>query len=483
MSIEMSVILLDKDSEIGKALDLLAQPGVDVIFLVEGKRLVASLTNGDIRRGFAKGATNKSKLMDLANLKPLFVRANFTSLEIYKLFQNGVTHLPILNSTDEVVEILDQSYQGVIPISEPNIGPREIELVNAALTSNWISSSGVYIEDFERMFANFIDTKYSLAVSNGTQAIALALLALGIMPGDEVIVPSLTFGATANAVIQIGAVPVFIDIEEDSYAINPSLISTQLSSKTRAIIIVHLYGKPARLTVINEIAKNHNLLVIEDCAEAIGTYVLSNHVGSITDAGTFSFFANKTITTGEGGMVTFKSEEVYEKAKLIRSHGFDPVNRYWHKTWGTNMRLTNLQAAIGVAQLERIDELISKKLLIAEVYNKMFSEIEIEKILPRFDFTWGKESFWLYTIEFEQSTDVEAIVGYLANNQIETRRIFHPLPIQPAFETYNKSKLAFPVAKKKYEQGLCLPSSTNITERQIQKVVQTIAKYFSTQKN
>ena len=176
-------------------------------------------------------------------------------------------------------------------------------------------------------------------------------------------------------------------------------------------------------------------------------------------------------------MVTFKSREVYEKAKLIRSHGFDPANRYWHKTWGTNMRLTNLQAAIGVGQLERIDELISKKLLIAEMYNKMFTEIELEKILPRFDFTWGNESFWLYTIEFEQSTDVEAIVEYLANNQIETRRIFHPLPIQPAFEAYNKSKLAFPVAKKKYEQGLCLPSSTNITERQIQKIVQTIAAF------
>lgn len=483
MLIDKSSILLEMNSEIGEALDLLAKPGIDVIFLVEGKKLVASLTNGDVRRGFAKGATNKSKLIDVANMNPVFVRTNFTSLEIYKIFQTGISRLPILNNTDEIIEILDDTSQVVIPISEPNIGPREIELVNAALNSNWISSSGVYIEDFERMFANFIDTKYSLAVSNGTQAIALALLALGIIPGDEVIVPSLTFGATANAVIQIGAIPVFVDIEENSFAIDPSLIQSQISNKTRAIIVVHLYGKPAQLKLINEIAMKHNLFVLEDCAEAIGTYISGQHVGATTDAGTFSFFANKTITTGEGGMVTFKSKEVYEKAKLIRSHGYDPVNRYWHKTWGTNMRLTNLQAAIGVGQLERIEELISKKLLIGETYNRMFTEIQIDKILPHFNFPWGKESFWLYTIEFEKTIDVEAVAEYLANNRIETRRIFHPLPIQPAFEVYNRSKLTYPVAKKKYDQGLCLPSSTNISERQIQKVVQTVAKYFSLYKN
>ena len=483
MLIDESSMLLQINSEIGEALDLLAKPGVNVIFLVEGKKLVASLTNGDVRRGFAKGATNKSKLAEVANMNPIYVRTNFTSLEIYKIFQSGVSHLPILNSMDEIIEIIDETLQVVIPISEPNIGSREIELVNAALTSNWISSSGVYIEDFEKMFANFIETKYSLAVSNGTQAIALGLSALGVMPGDEVIVPSLTFGATANAVIQIGAIPVFVDIDKDSYAIDPSLIQSQISNKTRAIIVVHLYGKPAQLALINEIAKEYNLFVIEDCAEAIGTYVMGQHVGAITDVGTFSFFANKTITTGEGGMVTFKSKEVYEKAKLIRSHGFDPANRYWHKTWGTNMRLTNLQAAIGVGQMERIEELISKKSFIAKTYNRMFREIEIDKILPPFNFPWGQESYWLYTIEFEEKIDVAAVADYLANNRIETRRIFHPLPIQPAFEIYNQSKLTYPVAKQKYEQGLCLPSSTNISERQIQKVVQTIAKYFLIYKN
>jgi len=223
-----------------------------------------------------------------------------------------------------VVDVLFKSEARTIPIAEPNLGPREIELVNETLTSNWISSSGIYVQEFEDSFSRYTGAKNVLSVCNGTQAIALALAALGIEPGDEVIVPALTFGATANAVIQVGAIPIFADVDASTFGLSQATIERVVTSKTKAILIVHLYGRPSNLEEILSYAKPRNILVIEDCAEALGTTFQNLHVGTQSDAGTFSFFANKTITTGEGGMVCFKDKAAYEKAKLIRSHGFDP---------------------------------------------------------------------------------------------------------------------------------------------------------------
>ena len=477
------VCILEISSGLSKVFEILNKNPVEIVFLVEKRKFIGSITNGDIRRAMAGGATIESSIYDIANLNSTFVEENASAELIYRSFNNGVKWLPVLNPKKEIIEILSKNSERVIPISEPDIGPREIDLVNEVLTSNWISSSGIYINEFEKKFEEFTGAKHALSVCNGTQAIALALSALGVKSGDEVIVPALTFGATANAVIQIGAIPVFVDVEEDSYALSPKLIEKAISPKTKAIIVVHLYGKPARLSQIQEIANTRGIFLIEDCAEAIGTTITGKHVGSLSDAGTFSFFANKTVTTGEGGMVTFKDSEIFKTAKLIRSHGFDPSERYWHKVWGTNMRLTNIQAAIGVGQMERVESFIESKRRSAALYNKLFENLNLSQILKPHSYSWGNESNWLYVLELSQEISISELSGFLSQKRIETRRVFHPLPKQPAFKSYINPPQAFPISEIKYNQGLCLPSSTRLKDADIRTVVDEIACYLRNTNN
>ena len=475
---KFEALVIDIESELRFALKRLDIEGVRTLFLIEKGKLVGSITNGDIRRGLALGETNKSNLRNFANMNPVFLTEKSSPEEIYRSFSSGVELVPVLNEENEIVDIISSADKSTIPISEPSIGALEIELVNKVLKSNWISSTGTFVNEFENNFSEYIGSTNALSVCNGTQAIVLALIALGVGVGDEVIVPSLTFGATANAVLQIGATPVFIDIEIVSLGLDPNLLENVISDKTKAIIVVHLYGKPSHLTEIFNFAKKRNLMVIEDCAEALGTTYGTSHVGIHSDAGTFSFFANKTITTGEGGMVTFRDEETYQKAKLIRSHGFDPQNRYWHLTWGSNFRLTNIQAAIGVAQLERIDEFVKKKKEIASSYEAIFLSLAIGEIINEQAITWGTSSHWLNTVQFSNDVVIQDLVEYLASKRIETRRIFHPLPHQPAFRTISEENLTYPNSDLVFSRGLCLPSSTSITEPQIRRVINEVANFI-----
>ncbi len=469
--------LIEINSTIAEALMILNLEDMGYLFLHDDMRLIASLTDGDVRRAMLKGKSLNSSLLEIANTKPVSIRQGYEQKDLYKLFKNGVSHVPIVDSEGRIVGIANQTYLGVIPISEPYLGEREIQLVNEALKSNWISSAGSYVTQFEGMFCEYIGANYALAVSNGTQALALTLSALGVKPGDEVLVPVLTFGATANAVIQVGARPVFVDIDSTNLGIDPARVKEAITSNTTAIILVHLYGKPAAFAEIQQICIEHNLFLIEDCAEAIGTISDKQHVGSKSDAGTFSFYANKTITTGEGGMVTFIDKSVYEKAKLIRSHGFDPSRRYWHKTWGTNMRMTNLQAAIGVGQTERIQQKVAKKNSLADTYKKLFFESANSNVILYPEIESGLDSHWLYVIKLARPELLEELTRYLTSNRIETRRFFSPLYNQPAFEEYVQEGSNFPVADELYRNSLCLPSFDQMTNEQVAFIVRTISRF------
>jgi len=471
-------ILLEIESPISEALAMLDVDGTEVIFVTDKGVLKGSLTNGDIRRALASGSTNKASISDFMNPNPHFVLENASPLDTYRAFSRGVDCIPILNANHMVVDVLFKSETRSIPIAEPNLGPREIELVNETLTSNWISSSGIYVQEFEDSFSRYTGASNVLSVCNGTQAIALALAALGIEPGDEVIVPALTFGATANAVIQVGAIPIFADVDASTFGLSQATIEPVLTSKTKAILIVHLYGRPSNLEEILKFAKPRNILVIEDCAEALGTTFQDLHVGTQSDAGTFSFFANKTITTGEGGMVCFKDNVAYEKAKLIRSHGFDPKNRYWHLTWGTNMRLTNIQAAIGVAQMERIEELVGAKKRIAKTYDELISVNLAGFVLQGRETSLEGNSYWLYVLEFTKDVDIDGLVHYLSERGIETRRVFPPLNLQPAFQDYVLPNSTFTVSQKKFESGICLPSSTRLKLVDQVRVIDGVKNYL-----
>jgi perosamine synthetase len=258
----------------------------------------------------------------------------------------------------------------MIPVYQPSLGGREKEYVNQCLDTTWISSKGEFISRFEQGFAKFIGAEHATTVNNGTVAIHLALEALGIKAGDEVIVPTLTYIASVNTIAQTGATPVFVDSIEETWQIDPADVRRKITPKTRAVMVVHLYGLPCDMDEIMKICQEHNLLLVEDCAEAFGTYYKGQHVGTFGDVATFSFFGNKTITTGEGGMVVVKDESVARRAFHLKNQGVSQSREYWHDILAYNYRMTNICAAIGLAQLERAPEILAQKRQIAQWYSE-----------------------------------------------------------------------------------------------------------------
>lgn len=359
------------------------------------------------------------------------------------------------------------------PVAEPDLGEEELRNVIEAVKSGWISSKGRFIEDFERAFANYIGVKYGIATSNGTTALHLALVALGIGSGDEVIVPDLTFAATINAVLYTGAKPVIVDIHPEYWCMDPDKVEKAITSRTKAIIPVHLYGHPCDMDPIMEIASKHSLYVIEDVAEAHGAEYKGKKAGSFGHVSCFSFYGNKIITTGEGGMVLTNDYELAEKMRMLRDHGMNPKKRYWHEVIGFNYRMTNLQAAIGLAQLNKIDRFIEKKRRIAKIYAEELSGIPGITLHP--EMPWAKNVYWLYSILIDSSKVAitrDELSEKLEKEGIETRKFFYPLHEMPIYAKY--SVYSYPVAITISRQGLNLPSSTKFTEEDVKFVAQKI---------
>jgi perosamine synthetase len=364
-----------------------------------------------------------------------------------------------------------------IPITEPEIGETELKNVTDAVKSGWVSSRGPFIEEFEEKFSKYIGLKHGIATSNGTTALHLALAALGIKHGDEVIVPTLTFASVANVVIYMGAKPVFIDSHPDYWCINPNKLEEKITKKTKAIMPVHLYGHACDMDPIMKTAKNHNLYVIEDCAEAHGAEYKSKKVGKFGDIACFSFYGNKIITTGEGGICLTNNEDLAQKMKMFRDHGMDTQRRYWHTVVGFNYRMTNLQAAIGVAQLEKIDKFIEKKRKIAKTYNSSLESIQGVTLAP--EMPWAKNVYWLYSILIDAKKygiNRDKLIEKLAEKGIETRQFFYPMHIMPPYKKY-AINCHFPIAEKLSANGINLPSSVKLKEEEMHNIAQLIGKF------
>ena len=351
-----------------------------------------------------------------------------------------------------------------IPVSEPCLGKEEKENVVDCMDTGWISSLGKYIPIFEDNFAKYCNKKYGVAVFNGTVALQLALRALNIGKGDEVIIPNLTFIATANAVSYTGAKPIFVDSEPKTWNIDPEKIESVITSKTKAIIPVHLYGHPCDMDAILKIAKKHNLYIIEDAAEAHGAEYKNKKVGGFGIISCFSFYANKTITTGEGGMCVTDSKELYDRMMFLKDHGMSKEKRYWHPEIGFNFRMTNMQAAIGVAQLEKIEKFIEIKRKNAKLYNSLLKNIPGITLPP--EEGWAKSTYWMYSIlvdekEFGMGRD-ELIVN-LKENSVDSRPFFYPMNELPPYMI----KGDFKVSERVASQGINLPSSVKLSEEHI----------------
>jgi perosamine synthetase len=352
-----------------------------------------------------------------------------------------------------------------IPVAQPLLNGNEKKYVNDCLDTGWISSNGSYITKFEEKFAQFCNVQHAIACCNGTVTLHLALLAYDITVGDEIIVPTLTYIATANAVRYCGATPVFVDSEAETWNIDPKKIEEKITAKTKGIIVVHLYGHPTNMEPIMEIAKKHNLFVIEDAAEAHGAESYGKKVGSIGDISTFSFFGNKILTTGEGGMITTNDDKLAEKMRILKGQGMDPKKRYWFITVGYNYRMTNIEAALGLAQLEKFDWHANRRIEVANWYKKHFADV-VDQIEVHAEQPWAKHAYWMSTILLKDTVTIarDDLMLKLKEDNIETRPIFYPMHIMPPYFEENPH---YPVAEKIAARGINLPSHGLLTEDDI----------------
>jgi len=363
----------------------------------------------------------------------------------------------------------------MIPVCEPLITEREIELVIDCLRTGWISSSGKYLEQFEKGWASYCGVRHGIAVSNGTTALQIAVRLLELKPGEEVIMPTFTIISCAQAILYCGGIPVFVDSDKRSWQMDTSQIESKITSKTRAIMVVHIYGHPANMEPIIEIAKKHKLYIIEDAAEAHGAEYKGRKCGSFGDISVFSFYANKLITTGEGGMVLTNNDEFAERARSLRNLCFKKERRFIHEELGYNFRLTNIQAALGVAQLERMEEIVERKRMIARRYTELLRDVsQIE--LP-IEEPWAKNVYWVYGIVLKEESRINAtqFAQKLKEVGVETRPFFIGMHEQPVFRKMGLFKDdSYPVAERLARQGLYLPSGLTIKDDEIEYVCKKI---------
>jgi perosamine synthetase len=355
-----------------------------------------------------------------------------------------------------------------IPVSMPTFLGNEKRYVSDCMDTEWISSIGKYISAFEEQFAEFCSVPHAVACNNGTTALHLALLACGVGPGDEVIVPTLTYIASANAIRYCGATPVFIDSDPRTMNLDPGQLEERISPRTKGIVVVHLYGHPVDMDPVLDIARQHNLFVIEDAAEAHGARYKGRIAGSLSDVATFSFFGNKIITTGEGGMVTTRNRELAEKIRILRGQGMDPNRRYWFPVIGYNYRMTNIQAAIGLAQLENIEQHLASRRRVAEWYNRHLQRAAAFIELP-VEMPWAHHSFWMYTILLRTTAagmSNERFREALAARGIDSRPVFYPMHTMPP---YSEDR-CYPVAEDLSARGLNLPTHGHLTEDDVQYI-------------
>lgn len=434
----------------------------------QNNKLIGIVTDGDFRRMLLKGKelSDTLKKEDLGEYTYALEGEDFDQL--LKKTNNKIHIVPIINSEGELIDYFEFKHQTKFtPVAEPTLENRELEYLLDAFSSTWISSRGKYIDRFEEEFSSYCGVKYGVATSNGTVAIHLALLALGIKEGDEVIVPDLTFAATINAVLYIKATPVIVDIDPDSWTICPKEIEKAITPRTKAIIPVHVYGQPCDMDEIMRIAKDYDLKVIEDCAEAHGAEFNGRKVGSFGDVSTFSFFANKIITTGEGGMCVTNNKELDVQMRKLRDHGMNKEKRYWHDEIGFNYRMTNLQAAIGCAQIEQIDQILLRNEKIEKDYINALSELNLFNWQRNFNNR--KKVVWLMCCTTDKRKEV---MKALTNNNIDVRPFFYCLSEMPIYSQYTYSNSnALRVSKI----GLNLPTVKQVDFMRIKDILSTIS--------
>ena len=359
-----------------------------------------------------------------------------------------------------------------IPIYQPSLSGNEKRYVLECLDTTWISSKGRFIPEFEGRFASHCGVSHATSVCNGTVALHLALVTLGVGTGDEVIVPSLTYVASVNAITYTGATPVFVDSLPDTWQMDPADVERKINPRTRAIMAVHLYGHPCDMAALQSLARQHHVYLVEDCAEAIGTSFQGRHVGGFGDIGTFSFYGNKSITTGEGGMVVTNDPTLNDRAVHLRGQGLAIHRQYWHDVIGYNYRMTNICAAIGLAQLEQVDGFLARKRQIAQRYRAGLQGLDVE-----FHAEVGevRHSYWMCSLLVSHAVDRDRLREHLERAGVETRPLFYPVHTMPMYAARFRS---LPVAEDLGRRGINLPSWPGLSDEQVDSVCRLVRQFY-----
>jgi len=406
-------------------------------------------------------------------LRPIELTPEAMGEDIARIIPSGD---PVLHRPDISVEEQMKGGKGhrrVIQVCQPSLKGNEKKYVDECLNGNWISSAGRFVRAFEDAFANACQTKYGIACTNGTSALHLALATMDLGPGDEVIIPTFTMIATVNAVAYMGATPVLADSEPATWNVDLNQVEDLITTKTRLVIPVHTYGHPVDMNPLMALADKHGFSVLEDAAEAHGATYEGRKVGSLGHAAAFSFYANKIVSTGEGGMITTNNEDFAKMSRTLRDHAFCPERHFWHKVRGFNYRMTNLQAAIGLAQVEQLDGLVVQRRRNAALYNELLMKVPGIVLPP--EASNVESAFWMYSIlvgdEFGMTRD--ELRWFLADKGIETRTFFIPIHFQPIYYATYKGQ-RYPVAEDLCRRGLYLPSSSSMSKEEIRYVTEAV---------
>jgi len=365
-----------------------------------------------------------------------------------------------------------------IPVNEPLLGQNEKKFLIECIDSGWISSEGPFVEKFEKQIAAISKRDYGVAVSSGTAALDVAIEALGISKGDEVIMPSFTIISCINQIVRVGAKPILIDSDPNTWNMDINQIEDKITSRTKAIMVVHIYGLPVDLDPVLDLAKKYSLKVIEDAAEMHGQTYKGKPCGSFGDISTLSFYPNKHITTGEGGMILTNNEELAKDCKSLRNLCFKPNERFVHDRLGWNYRMTNMQAALGIAQLSRLDEFIQRKIHMGKLYTKLLNGVEGIQ-LPMKSTSYANNIYWVYGLVLNESINLNAkeVIIRLGECGIGCRPFFYPMHQQPILKKMGLFKgESYPQAEKLYQRGLYIPSGMALSDEQIYRVTEAIVK-------
>ena len=478
MSTPIEQLTLPVSADVRGALALIDQNAQGAAFVVDAAgRLCGVLTDGDLRRALLAGWDVSTPVRAIMKRGFVSLPATAPTEEVLQHLRDPIAIIPLVDDEGHPVDYACFHRYHRIPVMEPALDGHELDYVMECLASNWVSSKGHFVTRFEECFADFLPVEHALTTSNGTAALHLALAGLGIGAGDEVVVPDLTFAASINAVLYTGAKPVLVDVDPDTWTINPEAVEAALTPRTRAIMTVHLYGHPCHMDRLLALAEGAGCFLIEDCAESLGSEYRGIKTGALGDAGCFSFFGNKVVTTGEGGMVVFRDAPAAQRARILRDHGMSAERRYWHNHIGFNYRLTNLQAAVGVAQMERVGQFFERRAGIVKEYDAQLAGLPGITLGPRSP--WGRHVHWLYCLLLGDTADAvqrDELLEKLSLNGIESRPVFYPLHQMPPYRDLVPPGADFPVAERISRTGISLPCSFGLKSEEIQHVCETIAR-------